>query len=75
MTFEEYCVSKKNLFAFLARYYGWTFSQIEEMTPEQTKIAYDSIPDKEPENTGVPGSDGNLHFSTLEEWRAWMELH
>lgn len=62
--------------AVLARYFGWTFQTIEDMTLDQIQVALEIVDKstKASENTGTPGLDGNLHFSTIDEWKAWREL-
>ena len=60
----------------LARFYGWTFNDIAEMTPEQCKAAIDAATkDADVGNTdsGKPGIDGNLHFSTKDQWELWRQ--
>lgn len=49
---------------------------IEDMTLDQIQVALEIIDKstKASENTGKPGLDGNLHFSTIDEWKAWREL-
>ena len=76
MTYGQYCESLKNQMAVLARFFGWTFQTIEDMTLDQIQVALEII-DKSTqasEDTGKPGLDGNLHFSTIDEWKAWREL-
>lgn len=76
MTYGQYCESLKNQMAVLARFFGWTFQTIENMTLDQIQVALEIIDKstKASEDTGKPGLDGNLHFSTVDEWRAWREL-
>ena len=72
MTFDEYADSQKLLFATLARKFGWTYDQMADMTQEQLFAACEPLPN-EVQNTGNAAADGNLHFSTSEEWQIWRQ--
>ena len=60
----------------LAKYYGWTYEQIADMTPAQCRAAIEAAnkdEDTANANSGKPGLDGNLHFTTREEWELWKQ--
>lgn len=60
----------------MARFYGWTYQTIADMTPEQCRAAMDAAADGDNTDrvdSGKPGLDGNLHFSTREEWEIWKQ--
>ncbi len=75
-TYEEYCDLLKFATQVLSRYFGWTFQTVGDMTMEQIHLALEIVEKvtKASENSGQPGLDGNLHFSTVEQWKAWREL-
>ena len=76
ITFEQFRASIKIDIQVLARFFGWTFETIESMTCDQIRIALEIVEQttKANENSGKPGLDGNLHFSTLDEWKLWKEM-
>lgn len=67
---------QKQKYALLSRFYGWNYNEIDNMTEGQIICALEVIEKttKANENTGNPGTDGNLHFSTLDEWKMWKEM-
>lgn len=75
MTVEEWIGLQKDLYCCLSRFYGWSFQTIGEMTPAQMMVALEAISQKTTTDTGEIATDGNLHFSTLEELKFWRESH
>lgn len=56
-----------NVYTVLARTYGWTYTSMEDMTPQQLITAVEaSLPN------GAK-CDGMLRFSTLEELKLWRQ--
>lgn len=67
MTAAEYEQSCKFVYAQLARFYGWTYREIEEMTNGQLCLAYKAA-------EGDKIDDGKLHFTSLDEWKLWRQM-
>ena len=68
MTYDEYTSLVNYVFAALARMYGWTYSAMEEMTPQQLiMVAVEALQSNEAKD------DGMLHFTTVEELKLWRQ--
>lgn len=66
----------KTVFACLAKYYGWTYQAIADMTPYQCSAAIEAASTDDVANntdSGIPGIDGKLHFSTRDQWELWKQ--
>ena len=65
------------MFGCLAKFYGWSYNTIAEMTPAQCAGALIAASEDSEAadniDTGKPGLDGNLHFSTRDRWILWKQ--
>lgn len=54
------------------RFFGWTSEQVMSHTPDELHFLCERLINEKQEG---PDSDGNLRFSTREEWQMWRELN
>lgn len=64
---DEIEKNRQTIYTILSKYYGWDYNTIANMNYDQMEHAIEAIGDQNNE------SDGNLHFSTREEWELWRE--